>query len=473
MNQWPSNQTAIGKILLHLSGVFLLMTPAFYNGFPLVYSDTGTYILSGMDWMVPRDRPVFYGIFIRFTSLGASLWGVIFWQAVVVYYVLYRLVTAFSEKFGAGYGWSIVFVLVASTGLGWYTSQLMPDIFAATTIMAVPLLIFVRNTKNQRLHGILLSVIFLIGLLVHFSHILIAFLTLMLFLLFSKKLGLKSRKRIGFLMLSVVFSVTLSGFLNWGINGTFSMGRGGHVYLMGKMYDSGVLESFLENECADGQYALCAYKDSFPESSRGLLWFDNSPLYELGGWQESRGPFYEVLVDIAKHPKYLFMFGYNSAYSSATQLFQNDVGSGLVTTWYANPDSPPAEVVHDFFPQEYKTYQQSRQNENLWGQRLDFSGWNVRVNWMLILSAAFLIFTLIRKSFRSRISPEQRAIVGALVMGVIVNAIVTASLANVYDRLQARVSWLIVLAALLVLVAHFREFHEWRSRLGQSNDGAT
>lgn len=448
------NQSGISKLILHFVGILLLIAPAFYNGFPLVFSDTGTYILSGMDWMVPDDRPVMYGLFIRLTSLGASLWLVVFWQAVLVYYVLYRFMIAFSEKFRSDGKLAVILVLVVSTGLGWYTSQLMPDIFTAIVLLIIPLLVF--HQRTHRIHAFLLSIIFLLSIMVHFSNVLIAFLTLIVMAILSLKTDIMNRKRIGLIVLLTALSVPLTGFINWSVDGSFNMGRGGHVFMMVRVHDSGVLESFLRNECASDQYALCAYKDSLPENSRGLLWNGDSPLYKLGGWQKSKPAFQEVLIGIATHPKYLVMYLYNSALASVTQLFQNDVGSGLVSEWYSNPGSPPAYNVHQFFYHEYKPYQQSRQNKNLWAQGLDFSSLNVVVNWLLIFCSVFLFYVLGRNSMRARIDSKQLIMVWVLISGVVLNAIVTASLANIYDRLQARVSWLIVLVALLVLITNYK-----------------
>lgn len=65
-------------------GAVILMTDAFYNGFPVVYSDTSTYLASGFEWETPFDRPITYGIFLRIFSLnGTSLWLVIFFQALI------------------------------------------------------------------------------------------------------------------------------------------------------------------------------------------------------------------------------------------------------------------------------------------------------------------------------------------------------------------------------------------------------
>ena len=56
-------------LLFRLLSAFILIIPAFYNGFPLVYSDTGAYISSGMELIFPIDRPITYGLFMRLCSL--------------------------------------------------------------------------------------------------------------------------------------------------------------------------------------------------------------------------------------------------------------------------------------------------------------------------------------------------------------------------------------------------------------------
>jgi len=75
-----------------------LMLPAFYNGYPLVYSDTGTYIASGFEGKVPNSRPITYGLFIRHSSLTASLWLSAFAQCLMVslllYYFSHRVIIA-------------------------------------------------------------------------------------------------------------------------------------------------------------------------------------------------------------------------------------------------------------------------------------------------------------------------------------------------------------------------------------------
>src|ERR1700681_3737470 len=78
-------------LLLGAVAVCLLLSVALYNGYPTVFSDTGSYLLTGAFFVafVPFRAPG-YSIFTRITSLGTSAWFTIAIQAVIVVYVLYE-----------------------------------------------------------------------------------------------------------------------------------------------------------------------------------------------------------------------------------------------------------------------------------------------------------------------------------------------------------------------------------------------
>ena len=54
-----------------LAGTLVLMWPAFVNGYPLIYSDTSTFIHSAFELQPPMDRPITYGLFIRLSFYPA------------------------------------------------------------------------------------------------------------------------------------------------------------------------------------------------------------------------------------------------------------------------------------------------------------------------------------------------------------------------------------------------------------------
>jgi hypothetical protein len=78
------------QLLIILLGAVGLCYLAWYNRFPLTYSDTGTYIIHGFETKIPVDRPIYYCLFIRHISMAASLWFVILTQGIFLSYLLYR-----------------------------------------------------------------------------------------------------------------------------------------------------------------------------------------------------------------------------------------------------------------------------------------------------------------------------------------------------------------------------------------------
>ena len=74
-------------ILLALAVVSLLWV-AVYNGYPLVWWDSGSYIYTSCRLEVLPSRPVFYGLFLLATHWRLTLWSSIVAQAALLVYVL-------------------------------------------------------------------------------------------------------------------------------------------------------------------------------------------------------------------------------------------------------------------------------------------------------------------------------------------------------------------------------------------------
>ncbi len=444
------------KLIYLILVPLILLIPAFYNAYPLVYSDSGTYIQSGFDLFIPQDRPVFYGLFIRFFSLGFSLWLVVYIQAAIVSYILWHLTKTVLKNSSLNLFVLILLPLSWFSGLGWYTSQIMPDIFTFTALGAMLLLALPsRLSQSQQ---IIIAIILVLSINVHFSNIVITSLTLLcLFLFFRKKFNLTFSIPI----LVLVLSLGISSLSNFIIGKTFSVSQGSHVFLMGKMLDSGILKSYLDEHCPDKNYSLCAYKEALPSDSRAFLWDTNSPLYKDGGWKGSKTTYRTLLWDIFTSPKYLFFYGYNSATSTIAQLFQNEVGSGLVSTWYKTKDSPPYVQISKHFGIEFNQYIQSRQNVNLWHQGLEQTLTYINgVYRILLCIATFLLFLIfLSKSLLKTIASPIKLMAITFMIGLFWNALIVASLANIYDRLQARISWIIIFCLCLIILHNGKELY--------------
>ena len=442
------------KILFYLLAAITLLIPAFYNGYPLVYSDTGSYIQSGMDLVIPEHRTIMYGLFIRFFSFNFSIWLVVFAQSLIVSYVLWHITRVINKTISKRLFLIGLALLSWFTGLGWYTSQIMPDIFTVTAIGTLLLLALKKDYKIYQ--KVIFSLLLVFSINAHFSNYLISILTVLgLFVITRTKFIPKAKKELSFLLPTIIvtLSIVTGSLVNYAVGSTFKINQGSHVFLMGKMLDSGVLKSFLDDECKNDNYVLCHCKDSLPVTSRELLWNPNSPLYQNGGWTGSEKPFNDILFDIFTSPKHLALFTYNSILSSVTQLFQNDVGSGLVSNWYKDPTSPPYAQIEKHFPFELNQYKQSRQNGNLWDQGLDFTFINYINNMFLVISVGLLFYIFTFKNKRKSIDIHTQLIIFTFLLGIVVNAIVVGSLANVYDRLQSRISWTLIFCMMLLLLS--------------------
>jgi hypothetical protein len=420
------------------AAAFVLLAAAFHNGYPLVYSDTGTYIASGFEGKVPMDRPIAYGLFLRHASLAASLWLPVFLQALLTAWLLCRLFgPSLGEKRSAGAYFFLLVALCALTALPWYAGQLMPDIFTAAQLMIVALVLTAQDLR--RWEWVLLGFVFVFCCLTHFSNLFIGLLTVAGTILPQVRKNLPHwRRRALVLTLWSASAFVAMPTLNWALEGSFSLGKGSSAFLIGRFIDSGMLKMYLDDHCTEHSYRLCAYKDSLPDTSRKFHWDANSPLYKAGGWgaPAAEAEYRAIVRGTLSSPKYLGLHFWESLLSTPSQLMQNAIGSGLDYGWYRSPASPPYQSVQRFFPHEFNEYFHSRQCGNLWKQNLRFEFFNEINFWVQV---ATLLAALWLLAVGGRAAP----LWWVLVLGVVANAFVTSSLAVICDRFSPRVTWLL------------------------------
>src|SRR5690606_18532607 len=116
------------------------------------------------------------------------------------------------------------------------------------------------------------------------------------------------------------------------------------------------------------------------------------------------------------------------------QLTQNDIGQGL--TAYQEGSAPYGQI-HWRFNHEINNYLNSRQNK--WnGEGLNFKELNQRHNLVIFVSLIFVLISLFYSN-QFFISPQAKLIFVILMVGVVLNAFLTAGLNAPCERFQARV----------------------------------
>ena len=114
----------------------VLLWPALWNGYPLVFSDTGTYLSQAIEHYLGWDRPVFYSLFLLPLHMTLTTWPVIVVQALLVTHTLHLVRRALLPQVSGWWLLPCVGFLSVATALPWFASQLMPDIFTPLLVLA-------------------------------------------------------------------------------------------------------------------------------------------------------------------------------------------------------------------------------------------------------------------------------------------------------------------------------------------------
>lgn len=444
------NKTNWTHFLVFFCGTVLMIWPALYNGYPLVYADTGTYINSCIHLETPIDRPLFYGIFLRITSMQAALWIPVIIQGMLTTWLLQRIIQLLLPETGWKTTLLILTILAFATGLPWYTAQIMPDLFTALIPILVYLFINDSEAGWKRKTGYLILLYTLTGM--HFSNIFILFLIISIYALIRIKsvFRKKSVLRLQLLAITAVLPLVLLTYscFTYSRYGIFRPSAGSNLFFAAKCLESPLLKTYMRENKDRINIPFADKMDSIPDSPMGFLWDATSPLNQLGVNQvEINQQYGPVITDMLTTPKYFGMFLRQSFDGTLQQVQFHKVGSGLIAY---NRKSSPGMFIYKYYETEYRQFKHSIQFHH----SLEDNYHQYISHWIFYGSILIVLAGLFWQSVRRKLGVFVLLAVGC----VFFNALVTASLANVYDRLQVRVVWLLTFAAVLVIIYLLKMF---------------
>jgi hypothetical protein len=452
---------------LHFFAGLILCFTAFYNLYPLLYPDTGGYILSGYGDLITKDRPMFYGWFLRHTSMYETLWFTVIIQGMTVSYVLFesiKAVTKTSKPFALYF--FCLLVLVCFTGISVNVSMLIPDFFTPVVILSLFLLIFAHeSTWTTR---ILTFFIFAFSVSSHTSHLPIVFGAMGLFTLAIFVKWRRTKEivyRIKHLLVTwtsiivVSFSVPLS---NYFLINSFSLSTTSHVFFMHKLHETGILTEYMNEYCGKRSYELCKYNGQIPWD---FLWDPASPLYKTGGWENSELEYKRMIKDILNTPKYRKRYIVKSLVNSCKVFFSFDIDN----PGRQDENSAPYQPIQKYFNHSiYEFWSASQQSG-----RLNFNLMSHFQTLLYLGSLLFVVPLLVLRRFRQKISRPALWFAFFVLAGMFCNALVSGFLASMSTRFQNRVCWLLPLAAMLIAFDLLRgtEFsHKLKTLLRKRSD---
>ena len=420
--------------------LFALAAPAIWNGFPLIFPDTGGYLTRPLEGTLDMGRSALYGLFLD-AGISSAFWlNVILQSALAAWLVA---LTLRAHAFG-GRPWlalGVVALLTVTTSLPWLTGLLLPDLLFPAAILALHLLLFRQLATWER--GVLAGVIaFAIASHMAAAGLCAGVVVALLLIGQVPQLNLP-RPRVTLAAAAVAAGIALCPLSNAAITGTFAFTPGGSSFLFGRLLEDGIVSRYLGEHCPAPALRLCAYKTNLPDDADGWLWDPDSPFRKLDGWEgvgtEERD------IALATLRAYPLMH----AVAAITDIF--DQLASFQTEVSMDDNAPTLAALHEWTPELYPALMDARQQTG----RIDPAKLNLVHVPAATLAMAGLIAALIFRR-RLKISPELAAFCTTVLLALFVNAAVCALFSHAVDRYQSRLAPLAVFAIILLVIDRWR-----------------
>ena len=425
-----------------LLGGWLLLSVAIWNGFPLIFYDTGAYILQGLGRVFVAERSPVYSLFLDNAGGARSLWLVAIVQAAMVTFVLAETARCLLHHIGIGLFLLVVLLLVLLTGLPWYVGQIEPDCFTALMVLCSYLLTF-HASRLGWIRGALILAIGAFAAGTHPSHILliaglvaVAAVFKILSIVHHNRPAL-AHANVMLPLLSAILGLALIVASNYELTHKIFLNRAGSVFVFASLLQDGLVQPLLDDKCATEHYALCAYKDHLPLTAERWLWFPESPFHRLGAFKGSAAESQRIVIDIIRnYPLGVFL---STMRDTAAQLVTFRTGDQIEPQeWVLYPD------LDRFIPRQMAGYMSARQQQG----RIHFGLINAVDLSVAALGQMGLIWMFVLAVRRRRWSVA--ILMGFLAVALLGNAFICGALSNPHDRYQSRLVWMPVFALVLM-----------------------
>ena len=432
--QWRTPlSNPIAEWVAVLLTVPLLLSVAVWNGFPLIFYDTGAYILQGFDHVFIAERSPVYSLFLRYAGGPASLWYVAVIQSVVVAFVIVEFARALKPGLPLWVLLAIGAVLSVATGLPWYAGQIEPDSFTAVAPIAIYLLAFHRLGWVRNL---LLTLCAAFAASTHTSHLGVA--VGLSAIVVIVRVATKLRPAVVLPAISCALAFIIIIGCNYAFSRHVFINRTGSVFLTARMMQDGLIKPVLDAECPSAGYKLCAYKNHLPDRADTFLWVEQkSPFARVGGFKKWSPESSRLLKESLSHYPLsnLAWVGIDTA----LQFFAYPTGDGIV---------PQEWVLETEF--RHAIPKQTGEYNSAYQQRGEL--WFLPVNLVHVPVALFsvvMLFVFLRgaasvRDWRSAVLPA------FIVVALLGNAFICGVFSGPHFRYQSRMMWWPTLAVILI-----------------------
>lgn len=419
-----------------------LLAPALWNGFPLIFPDTGGYLSRPIEGTLTMGRSALYGWFL-YISMPLLFWPVIVAQAATMIAVV--LLALRSHGLG-GRPWltlGIVTMLSFLTSLPWFAAQLMPDILFPAAVLALHLLVF-RTAQLNAAERLGLVALIATAVACHMAALgLCIGLVAALWLLSRIQYFALPVPRIGYAAGAAAAGIALCLISNFAIAGSATFTPGGSSFLFGRLVEDGIAARYLGDRCPDPTLRICQYAKTLPANADDWLWGPDTAFYKLGG-PAGFGPEATRII-VGSLQRYPLMHAAAAALATLEQFakFKTEIS-------FEN-NEPTFETFREDAPDLLAPLMQARQQT----APFDVAALNIVHVPVAALSIAALAAVFM---FRRRLglTPDVTALCLSILLALAINAAVCGVFSHPVDRYQSRLVVLAPFALALAFAAHRR-----------------
>ena len=423
-----------------LAGALLLIWPAFFNGYPLLFSDSGGFLHQTLGPLMLWDKPYVYGPFLHVFHWRISLWGPVVAQGLILSHLLW--LTQRVMRGDAAPLWHIGLCAFAAlaTAAPFSAALLMPDIFAPIVVLGLFLLGFGHAVLTRFERAYLVALVTL-GIAAHLAHLPLALGLCVIALLLRLW---RYPARLSAMVLPVVLAVAALFVTNAIGHGRFALSPYGASFMLARLQEDGPATAVLKARCPDAGWYLCAFTDRLPMPANDFLWAPDSPMNRdaagekrfLGGMMLAPEAGQIIAETLRANPLGVL---HAMASNMMAQLMSFGIGDTLDEAHFAIAIRP--RIAQGFSARELAALDQGRQAQGLLKDAL------TPLNPFHLLVVLLALPMLGWAAWRGQ--GLALALTLFLLAAVLGNALICGALSGPHPRYGARVMWLLPVAALL------------------------
>jgi hypothetical protein len=443
MTRFPSAK----KLGWMVAIAFVLLLPAIWNRYPLLYSDTGEYLLSALSKRPPRVRTVGYGLWMWATGGTLTLWAPIVAQALLLGALLVRTVVTLELALSPRVMLALCAALLL-TGAPWMTSEAMPDVFAGAILLATWLALAHWPQLGTVTRALVVGTIF-VGIATHVTMpVVFALLLLAVALAVGRsRLVAPPRAVTGAVAALVAFSVVALATFNWARTDRAALTRKPSVFVLGHLVESGLASRVLADRCAVEPFALCPFQAGLTQPIESFIWNDSSPFYKAYQTEDQlRDDTRRLAIAVAVHEPLgltTSILSYGARQFVDVEVF--DKARVLPANRFTR------SVVAFVLPHEEASMTSARQERGGVSAARAIDAVILGVLLVSLVVSGWMVWTAFRRGPVALGSGAGLQLY--LWTALVINALLCANLSGVFGRYQGRLAWLLpVLVAITLAV---------------------